>query len=103
MCLAIPGEVLSVTEGDLASVGPAAGADLRAGRVSFGGLVKEVCLACVPEARVGDFVLVHAGFAIAVVSAEHAREVTAYLERIGEAAADAEPEAAREATPEGQR
>lgn len=72
MCLAIPGEILSVDDGG----------ELRAGRVSFGGLVKEVCLACVPEARPGDFVLVHAGFAIAVVSAEHAAEVHAYLARV---------------------
>ncbi len=62
MCLAIPGEVLSV-DGD----------DLRMGRVSFGGVVKSVCLAYVPEAGVGDHVLVHAGFAIAAVSADHAR------------------------------
>ena len=73
MCLAIPGEILSAEEGEL-----------RMGRVSFGGLVKEVCLACVPEATVGDFVLVHAGFAISVVSAEHAAEVLSYLDRIGE-------------------
>lgn len=82
MCLAIPGEILSVVEGEL-----------RTGRVSFGGLVKEVCLACVPEATVGDFVLVHAGFAITVVSAEHAAEVYSYLEKIGEGhAADMEAE-----------
>lgn len=62
MCLAVPGEVLSV-DGD----------DLRMGRVSFGGVVKAVCLAYVPEAGVGDHVLVHAGFAIAAVSPEHAR------------------------------
>ena len=72
MCLAIPGEVMSVDDT----------ADLRAGRVSFGGLLRDVCLACVPEAGVGDFVLVHAGFAIAVVSAEHAADVQAYLARV---------------------
>ena len=80
MCLAIPGEILSVSGGE-----PAEG-ELRAGRVSFGGLVKDVCLACVPDAGPGDFVLVHAGFAIAVVSPEHAREVMAYLDRVGELA-----------------
>lgn len=76
MCLAIPGEILSVDDGG----------ELRAGRVSFGGLVKEVCLACVPEARQGDFVLVHAGFAITVVSAEHAAEVHAYLASVPDVA-----------------
>ncbi len=75
MCLAIPGEILSVDDGG----------ELRTGRVSFGGLVKDVCLVCLPEAGPGDFVLVHAGFAIAVVSAEHAADVQAYLARIGEA------------------
>lgn len=74
MCLAIPGEILSID----------ASGDLLSGRVSFGGLVKEVCLACLPEAEVGQFVLVHAGFAIAVVSAEHAAEVHAYLAQLGE-------------------
>ena len=74
MCLAIPGEILSTDDGG----------ELRTARVSFGGLVKEVCLACLPEAKVGDFVLVHAGFAIAVVSAEHAADVQAYLARVGE-------------------
>ncbi len=63
MCLAVPGEVLSVGEDPL-----------RMGRVSFGGVVKEVCLAYAPEAGVGAHVLVHAGFAIAVVSPEHARQ-----------------------------
>lgn len=76
MCLAIPGEVLSIGESS----------GLMAGRVSFGGLVKEVCFACVPEVRVGDYVLAHAGFAIAVVSAEHAAQVVADLAKAGESA-----------------
>ena len=75
MCLAIPGEIVSVSAGDL-----------RSGRVSFGGVTKEVCLAYVPDAGVGDFVLVHAGFAITQVSEAHAREVFEYLSRLeGEA------------------
>jgi hydrogenase expression/formation protein HypC len=64
MCLAIPGEILSIADDELLS-----------GRVDFGGLVKEVCLYYVPEARVGDFVVVHAGFAISrvdVAAAERA-------------------------------
>lgn len=55
MCLAVPGKVLSIA-GD-APFG-------RVGRVDFGGIVKEVALAYVPEAEVGDYVLVHVGFAI---------------------------------------
>lgn len=74
MCLGIPGRVLSVVEGDL-----------RSGRVAFGGIVKEVCLAYVPEAGVGDYVIVHAGFAISRVDEAEARRVFAYLEELGEA------------------
>jgi hydrogenase expression/formation protein HypC len=70
MCLAVPGEILDVTDGAL-----------RMGRVSFGGIVKEICLAYVPEAQPGAYVLVHAGFAIATVSEAHALDVLALLGR----------------------
>lgn len=69
MCLAIPGEILSIDEAS----------PLRAGRVSFGGVVKEVCLACVPEATPGDFVVVHAGFAISRLDPAEARRTLADL------------------------
>jgi hydrogenase expression/formation protein HypC len=75
MCLGIPGEVLSIVEGPL-----------RMGRVAFGKVIKEVCLAYVPEAQSGDFVVVHAGFAISRVDPEGARRVFAYLEELGETA-----------------
>jgi len=71
MCLAVPGEIVDVVEGDL-----------RTGRVSFGGVTKQVCLAYVPEAGPGDYVLVHAGFAIAQVSEAHARETIEELSRL---------------------
>ncbi len=71
MCLGIPGEVKSIVEGDL-----------RMGRVAFGAIVKEVCLAYVPEAQLGDFVIVHAGFAISRVDREGARRVFSYLEEL---------------------
>lgn len=80
MCLGIPGEVRSVVEGEL-----------RTGRVDFGGVVKEVCLAYVPEAGVGDFVVVHAGFAISRIDRDEAARVFSYLEEIG-AAGEAEKE-----------
>ncbi len=73
MCLAVPGEIIEVIEGDL-----------RQGRVSFGGVTKDVCLAYVPEAGVGDYVLVHAGFAITQISEAHARESLEYLSRLEE-------------------
>lgn len=73
MCLGIPGEVQSVAQEDA----------LRMGRVAFGGIVKEVCLAYVPEAEAGDFVIVHAGFAISRIDREAAARVFAYLDEIG--------------------
>ena len=57
---------------------------LRSGRVSFGGIVKPVNLACVPEANAGDYVLVHVGFAISVVDEEEARQTLEYLRQMGE-------------------
>jgi hydrogenase expression/formation protein HypC len=72
MCLGIPGEIKSITDGVL-----------RSGRVAFGGVVKEVCLAYVPEAEVGDFVIVHAGFAITRLDRERAERVFSYLEELG--------------------
>ena len=64
MCLAIPGLILGIEGEDLT----------RQGRVAFGGIIKLVNLAYVPEASVGDYVLVHAGFGIATVDAEEAEK-----------------------------
>jgi len=75
MCLAVPGRIVSVEgEGDL----------LRAGKVDFGGVRREVCLAYVPEAGVGDYVIVHAGFAISTLDQEEAERVFAVLEQMDE-------------------
>jgi hydrogenase expression/formation protein HypC len=54
------------------------------GRVSFGGVVKEVSLAYVPEARIGDYVIVHVGFALSTVDETEAQRVFDYLEQLGE-------------------
>jgi hydrogenase expression/formation protein HypC len=70
MCLAVPGRILSITGDDLT----------RVGRVSFSGIVKEVNLAYVPEAVIGDYVIVHVGFAISRLEAQEAERVFAYLE-----------------------
>jgi len=75
MCLAVPGKVLDVTGDD---------PFLRTGRVSFGGVVKAVSLACVPDAKVGDYVLVHVGMALSIVDEAEAQEVFRYLEAMGE-------------------
>ena len=77
MCLGIPGEVLSIEE-------DASG--LRQARVRFGAVVREVSLALVPEAQVGDYVIVHVGFALSVIDAEEAQSVFRLLQQMEEAA-----------------
>jgi hydrogenase expression/formation protein HypC len=74
MCLGIPGKIVSIE----------ADAPLRMGRVSFGGTLREVCLAYVPDAQVDDYVIVHVGFAISTVDEEEAQRVFAYLDEIGD-------------------
>ncbi len=71
MCLAVPGRLMSV-EGDDEPL-------TRQGRVAFAGIIKEVNLAYVPEAKTGDYVLVHAGFAITVIDEAEAMKTLAYL------------------------
>ncbi|MFN7115304.1 MAG: HypC/HybG/HupF family hydrogenase formation chaperone [Saprospiraceae bacterium] len=76
MCLAIPGKIQSIdTQLD---------ATFRVAKVSFGGIVKEVNLAMVPEAQIGDYVLVHVGVAISVVDEAEAEKTFSYLQQIGE-------------------
>ncbi len=77
MCLGIPGEVREIRAGP---------GGLRYGVVRFGGVDRDVCLEYVPEAVVGDFVIVHVGLALSVVSREDAEEVFAYLEEMEELA-----------------
>jgi len=63
------------------------------GKVEFGGIVKEICLAYVPETQVGDYVLVHVGFAISRIDEDEAREIFSYIEQIDQLAElqDTEP------------
>ena len=75
MCLAIPGRILSIAGDDPL---------MRTGRVSFGGIVKEVNLAYTPEAGVGDYVIVHVGFAISTLDQTEAHRVFDYLREMGE-------------------
>ncbi|MBI4597630.1 MAG: HypC/HybG/HupF family hydrogenase formation chaperone [Candidatus Omnitrophica bacterium] len=75
MCLGVPGKILQITE----SAGVA-----RAGVVSFGGITKQVNLSFVPDAHVGDFVIVHVGFAISKVNEAEATRVFDYLQQIDE-------------------
>jgi hydrogenase expression/formation protein HypC len=77
MCLGIPGEILSIEEGVQG---------LRQARVRFGSVIREVNLNLVPEAQVGEYVIVHAGFAISVIDAEEAESVFRLLQEMEEAA-----------------
>ncbi|NQT37243.1 MAG: HypC/HybG/HupF family hydrogenase formation chaperone [Planctomycetes bacterium] len=74
MCLGIPGKITQVYQQD----------DLPMGKVEFGGIAKEVCLAYTPEAEVGQYVIVHVGFAISQIDEAEAEEIFSYLEQIGQ-------------------
>ncbi|MDB4968858.1 MAG: [NiFe] hydrogenase metallocenter assembly protein HypC [Myxococcales bacterium] len=74
MCLGIPGEVTEVHEDR----------GLKFAQVRFGGITREVCLECQPDAGVGDFVLVHVGFAIARIDRDEAARAWDVLEQIGQ-------------------
>jgi len=74
MCLGIPGKILEIRGQD----------ELPMGKVEFGGIAKEVCLAYVPEAQIDDYVLVHAGFAISIIDEDEAQETLSYIEQIQE-------------------
>jgi hydrogenase expression/formation protein HypC len=73
MCLAIPGKVLSIEQTN----------GLRIGRVEFGGIIRQANLDFVPEAKEGDYVMVHVGFAISRVDAAEAERTYQLLEEIG--------------------
>ena len=77
MCLAIPGKIESIvgSKEDVLNI---------KGRVNFGGILKEVSLAYVPEAKVGDYVIVHVGFALSIVDQDEALKVFDYLKQMGE-------------------
>jgi hydrogenase expression/formation protein HypC len=76
MCLSIPGKLIEVT--DLSEE------IFKSGKVSFDGVIKEVNLALVPEAKVGDFVMVHVGAAISVVDADEAKKTFEILQQLAE-------------------
>lgn len=78
MCLAIPGKLIAITE--------ALDQTFRKGKVSFGGILKEVNLYMVPDARPGDYVLVHVGVAISTLDESEAQKTFDYLKQMGEVA-----------------
>ncbi|HEY3417162.1 MAG TPA: HypC/HybG/HupF family hydrogenase formation chaperone [Armatimonadota bacterium] len=79
MCLAVPGKITSINSDD-----PYA----RMAKVSFGGILKEVSLAFLPEAKVGDYVIVHVGTGLSILDEEEAAHVFSLLEQLDQAAED---------------
>jgi hydrogenase expression/formation protein HypC len=73
MCLGIPGKVVEIYEAN----------DVRMGKVDFGGVQKEVCLAYVPEIAVGDYTIIHVGFAITQLDEQSAQETLALFHEMG--------------------
>ena len=82
MCLAVPGKIVSIEGEDF----------VRMARVDFGGIVREVSLAYVAEAKVGDYALVHVGYAVSLLDEEEAMRTLECLKQMGEFA-ELEPEA----------
>lgn len=75
MCLGVPGKVVSIEPSAI---------DMPMGVVSFGGITKEVCFAYTPDVKIGEYVLVHVGFAISKLDEEQAIEVFRTLKEMGE-------------------
>ncbi len=73
MCLAVPGKVTKISSADPL---------MKIGQVNFGGIVKEVNLAYVPEAKIGDYVIVHVGFAISILDEEEAQRIFDTLDQL---------------------
>ena len=74
MCLGVPGKVIEIYETN----------GMKMGKVDFGGVVRETCLAYVPEIELGDYTLIHVGFAISQISEEEAQETLKLLQELGE-------------------
>ena len=79
MCLGVPGRVVEVLPNAIG---------VPTGRVEFGGIVKEVCFAYTPEVEVGEYVVVHVGFAISKIDEAEAKRIFGYLTDTGELAAE---------------
>ena len=73
MCLAVPGKIVSISDAEPL---------LRMGKVSFGGLIKQVSLAYVPQAKVDDYVIVHVGFALSILDRDEAEQTLKYIQQL---------------------
>jgi hydrogenase expression/formation protein HypC len=94
MCLAIPGKIVSVTGEDPLE---------RTGKIDFGGVLKEANLAYVPEAKIGDYVIVHVGFALSRLDEEEAQKVLEYLKEMEELGDLGQSDAGPSSVPDGKR
>lgn len=74
MCLAIPGKIIEIYQKD----------SLHMAKIDFGGISKEACLAYTPEAKVGDYALIHVGFAISLMDEEEAQETLRLIKEVAE-------------------
>ena len=74
MCLGVPGQIKEIFTGGA----------LRMAKVDFGGVIREVCIETLPEAKVGDYTIVHAGFALNLLSEEEARETLELLDQLAQ-------------------
>ena len=72
MCLGVPGKIVEIYKNG----------ELLMGKIDFGGVFREACLSYTPEAKVGDYVLIHVGFALNIISEEEAKETISLLEQI---------------------
>ncbi len=73
MCLAVPGKIISIDDKDM----------LKMAKVDFAGVVREVCLDWLPESKIGDYVIVHAGFALNTVDEKEAKETLRLFHEMG--------------------
>lgn len=78
MCLAVPGKIIEITEQS----------SLRMGKIDFGGVIREACLEALPDAKVGDYTIVHAGFALNLLSEQEAQETLDALNEISDIEAE---------------
>ncbi len=74
MCLAVPGKIIEINDNS----------NPRMGKVSFSGIVRDVCLEWVPEAKIGDYVIVHVGFALSIIDEKEAKETLELFKQIEE-------------------
>ncbi len=81
MCLGIPGKIIEIYENN----------GLQMGKIDFGGVVREACLQYVPEAKIGDYTLIHVGFALNIISEEDAMETLEILRSISDLGQELSP------------